>query len=249
VLFPGFVGTMGGLAGVVIAARRRQWELVTLYGGFAALGFWISLGPVAGLYTVCYQLIPVFSFLHAPARFGLIVGFAFAVFTGVAVAALLAQLHRRTLVLTLLAIVAAGELAVGIDFQPVEAASPAYQLLATLPPGPLIEMPFFELRGYYPRHTVYMLASTAHWMPLVNGYSDYIPDDFRQNAIALAPFPFPGAFALLRRDHVRYALFHLDVYDRPTRAEVEARLRQFAEFLQPLYIGANESLFEIIGSP
>ena len=27
-------------------------------------------------------------------------------------------------------------------------------------------------------HAIYMLNSTAHWMPLVNGYSDYIPPDF-----------------------------------------------------------------------
>jgi hypothetical protein len=248
-LFPGFVSVIGGLAGLCIAVRNRRWEFVTLYGGLVGLAAWTSFGPVAGLYTFLYRVLPVFSLLHAPARFGLIVAFGFAVFTGVGVAALLDRLRHPVAAVLLIGVVAAGELAVGIDFQTTQPVSPAYRQLATLPPGPLIEMPFFETRGFYPKHTVYMLASTSHWMPLVNGYSDYIPDDFRQNAIALAPFPFPGAFKLLQRDGVRYALFHMDVYDAPTRAEVEGRLLEFARFLRPLYIGVDERLFEIVGSP
>jgi hypothetical protein len=96
---------------------------------------------------------------------------------------------------------------------------------------------------------VYMLASTAHWMPLVNGYSDYTPEDFVETAIALAPFPFPRAFKVAERLGVRYAMFHLDVYDTRTRAEVEGRLREFSAYLRPLYIGADERLYEIAGSP
>src|SRR5439155_9614215 len=129
------------------------------------------------------------------------------VLTGVAVAAWLTRVRRRTFIGSLIAVAAASELLVRIDFRPVPPELPAYHALATLPPGPVIEMPFFERRLFYPRHTTYMLASTAHWMPLVNGYSDYIPADFANRATALAPFPFPGAFTLLRHDRVRYAVF------------------------------------------
>jgi hypothetical protein len=167
----------------------------------------------------------------------------------VALTALFKRMPHATAAAAVIAVAAACELAVGIDFRPVPAVSPAYRLLATLPAAPLIEMPFFEQRLFYPRHTVYMLASTAHWMKLVNGYSDSYPDDFVEKAVALAPFPFPGAFRVLRRDGVRYAMFHLDVYDAPTRAEVEGRLAQFAAYLKPLYVGADERLYEIVGSP
>jgi len=91
--------------------------------------------------------------------------------------------------------------------------------------------------------------STAHWMPLVNGYSDYVPPDFQPNAIALAPFPFPRAFDTAGALGVRYAIVHLNMYDGTTRAEVEDRLQQFAPYLRPLYADADTRLYEIVGSP
>jgi hypothetical protein len=248
-IFPGFVATVGGLAGAWFAVQERRRELAILYGGLVLLAAWASFGPAAGLYTVLYRALPVFSLLHAPARFGLLVAFGLSVLTGVALTTLLARVPHANIVAAGVCLVAAGELAVGIDFRPVPTVSPAYQYLATLPRGAVIEMPFFEQRMFYPRHTVYMLASTAHWMKLVNGYSDSYPDDFVTKAVTLAPFPFPGAFRVLQQDGVRYAMFHLDVYDAPTRAEVEGRLRQFAAYLKPLYVGADERLYEIVGSP
>jgi len=127
--------------------------------------------------------------------------------------------------------------------------SPVYQHLSRLPPAPVVEMPFFERRAFYPRHTHYMLASTSHWMPLVNGYSDYTPPEFVQDARDLSPMPFPTAFRVVRRIGARYALFHLDVYDAKTRAEVEGRLTEFAQYLRPLYADSDERLYEIIGFP
>jgi hypothetical protein len=124
--------------------------------------------------------------------------------------------------------------------------SPAYQVLAQQPGGPVIELPFFERSRFYSRHTFYMLMSTTHWMPLVNGYSDYFPPDFAETAVALAPFPYPTAFDAAQRLGVRYAVVHLDGYDATTRAEVEERLRQFAGRLRPLYADEQTRLYEIL---
>jgi hypothetical protein len=133
-----------------------------------------------------------------------------------------------------------------LNFPPPPVPSPAYGVLAQQPRGPLVEMPFFERSRFYSRHTIYMLMSTLHWMPLVNGYSDYFPPDFAENAVALAPLPFPGAFDAANRLGIRYAMFHLDVYDAATRAQVEERLRQFASRLRPLYQDENTRLYEIV---
>ena len=249
VLFPGFVTLIFGVWGAWIARRDRRGELLALYGGLTLLAFWASFGPGLFLYSALYRVVPMFAWLRAPARFGLIVGLGLSVFAGVAISALLRRVRRPGLVTAALVIVAAGELAVPLYMPEVPPVEPVYRTLATLPRGAVIEMPFFYPQVGLFQHTKYMLASTAHWMPLVNGYSDYIPDDFVRHAITLAPFPFPGAFKLLQQGGVRYALFHLDVYDAPTRAEVEARLREFAGYLRELYIGADERLYEIVGSP
>jgi hypothetical protein len=94
-----------------------------------------------------------------------------------------------------------------------------------------------------------MLASTAHWMPLVNGYSDYIPADFTDNVMTLAPFPSRDAFKLLEPKRVRYVVFHMYGYNTENRNDVLARLKQFAPYLRPLYDDGGTRLYEIVGFP
>jgi hypothetical protein len=62
-------------------------------------------------------------------------------------------------------------------------------VLATVPRGAVAEFPFYSERPNYPRHAQYMLFSTVHWQPLINGYSDYIPPDFRRSVIPMSSFP------------------------------------------------------------
>ena len=98
--------------------------------------------------------------------------------------------------------------------------------LARLPRGPVIELPFWSENVAYHRHAEYMLLSTAHWQPLVNGYSDHIPQDFRDNALPLSGFPSRDSFAILEKIGARYAVFHLNLMgaDR-ARARRQARER------------------------
>jgi hypothetical protein len=249
VAFPGFVATAFGLAGLWFGHRFRRGETAVVYGGATILAFWASFGPAGGLYTVLYRTMPVFSWMRAPVRFGLLVDFGLSVLAGAAVAVLLERRRSANLVAAALVAVVVGELAVPFTWPHSPPVEPVYQVLAAQPPGPVIEMPFFERRPFYHRHAAYMLASTSHWMPLVNGYSDYFPPEFATKASALSPFPFPRAFKILRRDHVRYALFHLNVYNENTRRDVEARLDEFAPYLRPLYADADVRLYEIIGFP
>ena len=49
------------------------------YIGLAVFTLWLTLGPKAGLYTLLYYTVPVFSFLRAPARIGIVVTLALVV--------------------------------------------------------------------------------------------------------------------------------------------------------------------------
>ena len=59
---------------------------------------------------------------------------------------------------------------------------PGYAVLSGVPRGALAEFPFYGERIAFPLHAQYMLFSTSHWLPMVNGYSDVIPVDFREAA-------------------------------------------------------------------
>jgi hypothetical protein len=249
VSFPGFVALMFGVWGAWVAVRDRRRELILLYGGLTLLAFWASFGPRAILYSALYRVVPMFAWLRAPARFGLIVGFGLSVLAGVAISAWLRRSRRPALLTAALVIVAAGELAVPIYMPEVPPVEPVYRTLATLPRGPVIEMPFFYPEVGLFQHTKYMLASTAHWMPMVNGYSDYIPPDFYEHVMLLAPFPSRDAFKILEPNRVRYAVFHMNGYNSENRNDVLTRLEEFKGYLRPLYTDDTTRLYEIVGFP
>ena len=167
----------------------------------------------------------------------------------VALSALLQRVRRPGLLTAALVIVAAGELAVPLAMPEALPVEPVYKTLVTLPRGPIIEMPFFYPEVGLFQHTKYMLASTAHWMPMVNGYSDYIPADFNEHVLLLASFPSRDSFKILEPNRVRYAVFHMYGYDSVNRAQVLERLKQFEPYLRPLYMDDATRLYEIVGFP
>lgn len=267
VLFPGIVTTVLGLFGLVVALRGRAIDTATpapladgtppvrrtagFYALVGGLALWASFGPAAGLYTVLFNYIPVFSFLRAPARFGILALLALAVGLGFAMTWLRRSLPRKALAISVVvpSVLVAELLTAPLPIPVAPPVSRAYPLLAKLRPGAVVELPFFYQRTDFPRHTLYMLNSTYHWRPLVNGYSDHIPQDFRDMVIPLSSFPTRESFRLLEPRRVRYAIFHLDLYDRRSREKLLERLEQYREFLSPLSREDDVWLFEITGWP
>ena len=95
-----------------------------------------------------------------------------------------------------------------------------------------------------------MLASTAHWQPLINGYSDHIPRDFRDTALPLSTFPSPEAFAILEPLGARYAVFHFNLMPRESRESLIERLEvTYRDYLRPIEKDGEVWLFEIVGWP
>lgn len=256
VLFPGFVATFFGLAGVVVGwvNKGRQREAAVVYGTLAVAAFWASFGPDAKLYTVLYRVIPLFVWLRAPARFGVIVALALAVLAGLTASGLLKRVGQRGaqrvgILATALILVTAAELATPLHLREAAPVSPASRLLATLPPGPVIELPFFYRPQDLHGHAEFMLESTAHWMPLINGYSDYIPEEFADGAETMHVFPSVAAFKLVEPRHPKYVMYHMNIYGEADRADMAARLREFSRYLHPLYVDGQTELYEIVGFP
>jgi hypothetical protein len=252
VLFPGFVTLIAGIAGWAIAWTRggRLRELSILYGSLIVAALWASWGPDGGLYLVLHATIPAFSFMHAPARFGILVVFALAVLGAIAVAALMERLSPRvgTVLATVIVLVSVAELKVPLSFSRVPPLEPAYRVLAKLPWGPVLEMPFYSSR-FASNRTQYMLDSTSHWKPLVNGYSSHVPPEFYRKTATLGGFPSHESFRLLERDRVRYVVFHMYRLDARARQAVSERLRTFEPYLAQRYADDRVRLYEIVNFP
>jgi hypothetical protein len=248
-LFPGFVATLFGAAGFAVAwqAGGRSRRIALLYGAIAALAVWESFGPSAGLYSLSYQL-PAFTFLRAPSRFGVLVSFGLSVLAAFSISALLNRSSRPGLAAVALLLIASLEHVSSFRFTAVSPVQPAYRVLAQQPRGALLEMPPLSAEKAFTR-TEYMLNSTAHWMPLVNAYSDHIPEDFSRRLNALATFPSDEAFKALPAG-VRYVTFQVDEYRKNELLnELTAHLADFAPYLRRLHADDHVWLYQIVGYP
>ena len=258
VLFPGGVATILGLAGMWLSGwkprpedpsqpPRRDRETVLLYGSLGALTVWASFGPGAGFYLALFHGIPLFAFLRAPSRFGVVVPLILGLFAALAIARLPGR--RQAPVAAVVSVVALLELNTApFPWHRTPPFPRPYMMLARLPRGPVAEFPFYGGRIAYHLHTNYMLFSTSHWQPLVNGYSDHIPADFRQNALVLDSFPTTDTFALLEQYGVRYVGVHWDMFG-PREAEIRGRLEPFKPYLRELASDRMMTLYEIVEFP
>jgi hypothetical protein len=258
VLFPGIMATVLGIWGAVGSVRlkphtthsRFSPEVAWFYITTAVIAFWTTFGPKAGLYTFFYDTIPVFSFLRAPSRTGIVVTLCLVVFAAAAVVTILHRRRGPAMFAVLFALAIADTYRAPLRMREGPPVPAAYRTLARLPRGPVIELPFWSDRLAYHRHAEYMLGSTYHWQPLINGYSDHIPQDFRDAALPLSGFPSAEAFRILEQRHARYVVAHLDLMDPLTREKTIERLdREYVNYLRPIEKDGDVWLYEIIGWP
>lgn len=191
------------------------------------VSYLLTLGPVATIagqaFTLPYgwamQLIPGFSSTRVPSRFALLLIAGWAVLVGLGSDRAERALSRRrcprvaslaVLALTLACVIFEYDLH-GRGFAarqtPPERDLGAYRRLATLPSGPLLELPF---DGTEPEGAgAYMVRSTMHWQPLLNGSSGYAPWSLPIVRALADRLPDVDAQRLLvRMTGVRYVLVH-----------------------------------------
>jgi hypothetical protein len=254
VLFPGFLAIVFGAAGLGVLWRRtadyRGRETALFYGSLGGLAVWASFGPSVGLYTAL-SYIPVFSFLRAPARFGIVLPLTLSVFAAFAFRHLLRRLSEdwRLAAAVVLALAVLAELRVapfGWDDALPEPAG--YRMLAKMPAGPVANFPFFGSREAFPLHTRYMVYSTLHWQPLLNGYSDFIPARFRTESFVLDSFPSRDSFKVLQRHRTRYIGIHWNKFGE-RGGEIRERLKPFMRHLRRVSSDKNITLYEIVSFP
>lgn len=249
-LFPGFCAIVLAPAGAWLVARiRHRRDVIAFYVVLIAAAFWLSLGPAGGLYTVLYETIPVFRFLRAPSRLGIAVILGLAVLSAFGVAALQERLpaRRARVLLGCVPLLVLAELTmVPLPLDPMFPVSGSYRMLARLPRGPVAEFPFYWRNSDLQHHAVYMLFSTYHRQPLVNGYSDIFPADFGPLSHKLAAFPADEALAALRERGTKYLLIDYPRYRPDLQASIDAFMQANGERFRELQRDDGVALYEVV---
>lgn len=205
------------------ARQRALWVM-------AATGVLLSTGPYLTLpggavvptpYLLLYELVPGFSAIRGPRRFFILV---LAALSALVAHAFVRWTHtvpraaRGALALVLAlgcAVAAAPRPSPVVEARLGDATPPVYRWLAAQTgEGAVLEIPGSAIDGDLVgnlRNAEYMLASTAHWRPLVNGFSGYEPASYSFLTAAIRRLPDPAALAaLLRSVDLRWIVVHRD---------------------------------------
>jgi hypothetical protein len=234
------LAALGGILLLVSPRARsflRQWlgSLAAFALIAAAAAFLLSLGPEVrtggrligevGPYQFLYDHVPGYDGLRVPARFAMIVMLFLSMAAGLG-AAVVERRYRLgggiALTLGTIAVIEALAAPIGLNGTVAEGryrTPPArvytgdqvpgvYRFLGSLPaPGTVVvEFPLgewaYELR--------YVFYSSAHWHPLLNGYSGHFPLSYNMNATHLRhPLDYPDAsWDTLIRSGATHAVVH-----------------------------------------
>jgi len=244
VLFPGIILVALAVVGLLRTARVG---VLWFYVALTTVAVWASLGPQGGLYVWLADVIPFMSFLRAPVRFGVLTLMGVSIFAGWGIAAITTHSRRAAVVAVLLMSLVAFELRVAWPLRPVPPVPEAYQLLAGMPRAGTVVLHFPYRQGEWFPHVEHMFWSMWHWQPLVNGYSDYIPQDVIDLAIPVNSFPSEEAFGILKARDVRYVVIDWRTYNAAATAVMRARFPPFEQYLRPLHTTGEVYLYEIMG--
>lgn len=254
VLFPGILALVLGCWGATFVGERDGVGLKRdesrFYVFLALFTFWLTFGPKAGLYTALYYTVPVFSFLRAPSRAGIVVTLCLVVLAAPAIIAVIRRQKATVAFAIVFVLAVADTYRAPLRMREAPPLPAAYRTLADLPKAPTIELPYWATPPEFHRHAEYMLSSTSHWQPLINGYSDHIPQDFRNSAPILNTFPSRGAFAALEPVQARYVVIHRNLMSGETRERVMRGLdSEYVDYLRPIVKDGDVWLYEITGWP
>jgi len=160
-LFPGLLPVLLGLAGLARAPRR--FAVFALAASLLAV--LLSLGPATPLYRALHEHVVLFRGLRNLARFSLIPLVCLAALSGLALAG------RRRLAWIALPLLVAESCNAPLGYARMPPPGPAAAFLAGRP-GAVAALPLYE------DDTRVMLDGMAHWRPLLNGDSGFLPRPF-----------------------------------------------------------------------
>ena len=227
-LFPGLVVPALVVAGALVLWRRDErpsreaWALAALVAAAALValgprirGFGADLGP--GPWALLRETLPVFQMIRVTSRAGVFIALPLAMLAALALETLkpgraaLALVGLLALAETLIVPIPMPEWSKVIDTR--REPPTVYRWLAEQPGSdPVVHLPMLDVYGLERRpafhESIYMVYSTLHWKPLVNGYAGIEPRAYVQLRELLRAFPSEPSLAALRGAGTRWIVVH-----------------------------------------
>ncbi|MYD70538.1 MAG: hypothetical protein F4W89_07320 [Acidobacteria bacterium] len=240
-MFPGVVAIV--LAGAAFATRGRYAPrgVRRMLIGIGAVGAVLSLGMLTPVYGWLATVLPPLLGLRSPSRFAMLTIFALAALAGIGWSAVRERLNppwRTAAAVGLLALATVESLHAPLPYRELtrdEWYPPIYGMLEAAPPGPIAELPV-PRSVFFHENARYLLASTQHWRPILNGFGGFYPESYAEAVRRLATFPSDDAVDYLRSVGVQTVIVHgnrmryfhfrrvLAEADRRSDVRLEARL-------------------------
>ncbi len=253
-LLPGFAAMALALVG--IGAGRSRDRLFWLFGiVLVVTAVILSLGPElkwgSGAfplpYRFLYRYVPGFDSIRVPARISVLALFGISVLAGLGAAALISR-WKTPFALALLGLLLVEYRTYSLDSALPDAPAPSAAhvwLAQSGAKGAVLVLPIHE--GEEIRHeSLAMFQSTAHFRPLVNGYSGWWPNDYWELVGRLRYFPMARSLrVLLERAPVRYVVVQYDRIPEPRRTELEKGMERYRESMPIVFRQVDEAVYEI----
>jgi hypothetical protein len=208
--FPGL--TVFVLAGAALVSGSTRKDVRVRMCGVVVLGcLLVSAVPWLPGYASILRVVPLFWAVRVQAHIGQIVLLMLAVLAGYGVARIQHAWGARRgwpVVAACLVVAVNGEsLRAPLVYTPFDGIAPIYDVLRDEPRAVVVEIPMEETRHIF-ANGPYMLNSTRHWKPMINGYSGFYPMSYVRVAIALRTFPDYDALAVLHAQSVTHVVVH-----------------------------------------
>jgi hypothetical protein len=221
--FPGLVILALALIAIAIAWRRGDAieslrSRVIMLAAIAVTGFVLSLGTATPVYGLIFRIFPPMQGLRAAARFGNLFLLGVALLGGLGLAA-----WKRPVWVAVAAIVLINVESLRAPFQYRRFTGiPALYDAIAAEPGPVVvaEQPFYPRWAVF-ENAQYVLNSTAHWRPLMNGYSGYTPESYQRYADSFWYFPEERAMKAMKDAGVTHVVVHPHAFLRDAEKVVQ----------------------------
>jgi hypothetical protein len=209
-MFPG----VAAIALVIVAfSDRERWRdpRVRMCAAAAAGSVLVSFAPAMPFYPALHAVVPLFQGVRAVHRIGQVALLMIAVLAGFGVAALWSRWRGSrawpAAAVAMVMVVNGEATRAPMGFVWFDGVPAIYDTIAREPGAVIVELPFPMGQQWF-LNSRYMVNSTRHWRPMLNGYSSYRPPSYYESYDVMRAFPSDASLIALHELSVTHVVLH-----------------------------------------